>query len=144
MVKLNMQLCKRNIITFLFLFYFLLYVVSPFCYAEDRLSEDSAITHTAKYDIKNIRVIWELILSKLSQKENTEDSRSSVHFFIKKARAVLSSNNTVKAAQPESEVPPLNDHFPRVESVTFSAWFTDAGPQHGFRSLFSGLSPPLV
>lgn len=135
---------KRNIIKFLFLIYFLLYVVSPFCYAEDRLSEDSAITHAAKYDIKKIRVIWELILSKLSQKENADDSRSGMHFFIKKARAVLSSNNTVKAAQSESDVSPINDHFQRIESVTFSAVFTEADPQRGFYSAFSGLSPPRV
>jgi hypothetical protein len=120
----------------------LLYVVSPFCYAEDRISEDSTITHAAKYDIKNIRVIWELILSKLSQKEDTEDNRSGVHFFIKKAKAVISSNNTVKAAQSESELPQLNDHFPRIESVTFSTVFANANPQQGFYSLFSGLSPP--
>lgn len=156
MVKINMQRRKRHIITFLFLFYFLLYVVSPFCYAEDGLSEDSTITDAAKYDTPlipplsrgelkgGVRVIWELILSKLSQKEDTEDNRSGVHFFIKKARAVLSSNNTVKAAQSESEVPPLNDHFPQMESVTFSAEFTDADPQQGFYSSFSGLSPPRV
>lgn len=136
---------KRYIFTFLFLVYFLLYVVSPLCYAEDGLSEDSTITHAAKFNIKNIRVIWELILSKLSQKEDAEDSRSGVHFFIKKARAVLSSNNTVKAAQQsESEVPPLNDHFPRMESVTFFAGVADADPQRGFYSSFSGLSPPRV
>jgi hypothetical protein len=135
---------KRNIIKFLFLIYFLLYVVSPFCYAEDRISEDSTITHTAKHNTKNIRVIWDLILSKLAQKENAEDNSSGVQFFIKKARAVLSSDNTVKAAQSESEVPPLNDHFPRMESVTFSAEFTDADPQKGFHSSFSGLSPPRV
>jgi hypothetical protein len=135
---------KRYIFTFLFLFYFLLYVVSPLCYAEDRISKDSTITHAAKHNTKNIRVIWELILSKLSQKEDTEDSSSGVHFFIKKARAVLSSNNTAKAAQSESEVPPLNDYFQRIESVTFSAEFTDADPQQGFYSSFSGLSPPRV
>lgn len=144
MVKINMQRSKRHIITFLFLIYFLLYVVSPFCYAEDRLNEDGIITHAAKHDTKNIRVIWELILSKLSQKENAEDNSSGVQFFIKKASVVLSSNNTVKAAQSESEAPPLNDHFPRMESVTFSAEFTDVDPQHGFRSSFSGLSPPRV
>jgi len=151
-----MQRSKRYIITFLFLIYFLLYVVSPLCYAEDRLSEDSAITHAAKYNTPlipplssrelkgGVRVIWELILSKLAQKEDTEGSRPGVHFFIKKARAVLSSNNTVKAAQSGSEVPPLNDYFLQMESVTFSAGFTDADPQQGFYSSFSGLSPPLV
>lgn len=144
MVKINMQSRKRHIITLLFLVYFLLYVVSPLCYAEDGLSEDSTITHAAKYDIKNIRVIWELILSKLSQKEDREDNHSGVHFFIKKARAVLSSNNTVKTAQSESEVISLDNLFPRVESVAFYIEFTDADPQQGFYSSFSGLSPPRV
>lgn len=144
MVKINMQSRKRHIITLLFLVYFLLYVVSPLCYAEEGLSEDSTITHAAKYDIKNIRVIWELILSKLSQKEDREYNHSGVHFFIKKARAVLSSNNTVKTAQSESEVISLDNLFPRVESVAFYIEFTDADPQQGFYSSFSGLSPPRV
>lgn len=144
MVKINMQSRKRHTITLLFLVYFILYVVSPLCYAEDRLSEDSTITHAAKYDIKNIRVIWELILSKLSQKEDREDNHSGVHFFIKKARAVLSSNNTVKAVKSESEVLSLNNLFPRVESVAFYIEFTDADLQSGFYSSFSGLSPPRV
>lgn len=147
---------KRYILTFLFLVYFLLYVVSPLCYAEDGLSEDSTITHAAKYNTSlipplsrgelkgGVRVIWELILSRLSQKEDTEDSRSGLHFFIKKARAVLNLNNTVKAAQSESEVPPLSDYFPRIESITFSAGIADADPQCGFYSSFSGLSPPRV
>lgn len=52
MVKINIQRSKRHIITFLFLVYFLLYVVSPLCYAEDRISEESTITHSAKYDTK--------------------------------------------------------------------------------------------
>lgn len=144
MVKINMQSRKRHTITLLFIVYFILYVVSPLCYAEDRLSEDSTITHAAKYGIKNIRVIWELILSKLSQKEDREDNHSGVHFFIKKARAVLSSNNTVKAVKSESEVLSLNNLFPRVESVAFYIEFTDADPESGFYSSFSGLSPPRV
>ncbi len=135
---------KRYIITFLFLIYFLLYVVSPLCYAEDGLSEDSTIMHAAKYDIKNIRVIWELILSKLAQKEDAEDNSSGVRFFIKKGRAVLSSNNTVNVAQSESEAPLFDVYYPRIESGTLFAWVTDADPQHGFYSSFSGLSPPRV
>lgn len=147
---------KRYIFTFLFLVYFLLYVVSPLCYAEDGLSEDSTITHAAKYNTPlipplsrgelkgGVCVIWELILSKLSQKEDREDSHSGLHFFIKKARAVLSSNNIVKAAQSESVVPQLNDHFLRIESVTFSSGVADADPQKGFYSSFSVLSPPCV
>ncbi len=144
MVKINMQRRKRHTITFLFLIYFLLYVVSPFCYAEDRISEDSTITHATKYNIKNIRVIWELIISKLSQKENAEDNSSGVQFFIKKARAVLSSNKTVKITQSESETLPIDDYSSRMESVTFFTEFTDADPQKIFYSSFSGLSPPFV
>lgn len=73
-----------------------------------------------------------------------EDSCPCVHFFIKKAKAVLSSNNTAKTAQSESEFILLNDYFPQIESVTFSAEFTDADPRQGFYSLSSGLSPPRV
>jgi hypothetical protein len=139
-----MNFRKRYIITFLFLVYFLLYVVSPLCYAEDRLSEDSTITHAAKHNTKNIRVIWELILSKLAQKEDTEDSRPGVHFFIKKARAVLNSNNTVKAAQSECAVSSFNNLVFFEESLTPLFLLPEPIPQKGFHSSFSGLSPPHV
>lgn len=147
---------KKNIIKFLLPVYFLLYIVSPLCYAEDRLSEDSSINHAAKYNAslpspltmgesgEGISVIWELILPNRSHKKDTEDRCPGVHFFIKKGRAVLSSKNTIKAAQLESEAPSLTDYFPRIESVISSAGVVDAAPQHGFYSSFSGLSPPRI
>lgn len=135
---------KRYIFTFLFLIYFLLYVVSPLCYAEERLSEGGLITHATKHNTKNIRVIWELILSGLFQKENPEDRGPDVHFLIKKARAVLSSSNILKTAQQESESSYLsNFNFsgevspPLIHSVNIA-------PQKGFYRSFSGLSPPRV
>ncbi|MFN3479444.1 MAG: hypothetical protein ACK415_03570 [Thermodesulfovibrionales bacterium] len=133
---------KRHFITFLFLFYFSFYVISPLCYTENGISEDTAITHATKHSTKKIRIIWELILSKLSQKEDAADNGSEVQFFVKKARAVLSSNNIEKTAQSESEVLSFDNPFPPVESVAFHIEFADTDPQSGFFSSFSGLSPP--
>ncbi|BCB95431.1 hypothetical protein JZK55_03530 [Dissulfurispira thermophila] len=143
MVKIDMQRRRKHIITFLFLVYFFLYVVSPLCYAEDRLDEGSQISHAAKCNIKNIRIIWELVLSRLTQNENADDSNSGVKFFIKKARAVLSLNNIVKLLQ-ESAVPPIDNCFLRTESVAFFAELADVSYQQGFYLSFSGLSPPQV
>lgn len=139
-----MKRSKRHIITFLYLSYFLLYVVSPLCYAEDRLSEDSTITDAAKYNIKNFRVIWELILSKLSLKEDAEESSSAVQFFIKKARAILSSNNTVKVIQPECAVSSFNCLYFFQKSLIPLFLLQKPNPQKECYSSFSGLSPPLV
>jgi len=135
---------KKHIFGVLFFIYFLLYVVSPVCYAGDSVNEKIIITHGAKQNLKNLHVIWELILSKIAQKENSENNGSGVQFFIKKARAVLTSNNTVKAAQSESDVISLDNLFSQMESVAFCIEFTDTDPRSGFYSSFSGLSPPRV
>lgn len=135
---------KRYIFTFLFLAYFLLYAVSPLCYANDILSEEGLITHSTKHNTKNIRVIWELILSGLFQKENPEDSRSGAHFFIKKARAVLSSSNILKTAQQESESSYLSNFNFSGEVFPPLYHSVNIAPQKGFYRSFSGLSPPRV
>ena len=139
-----MSFRKGNIIRLFFLVYFIIYVISPLCYAEDRLTESSAITRNAKYNIKNIRVIWELTLSRLFQKENQEDSRSGAHFFIKKARAVLCFNKSVKTLQPDSELPYLNSFVFNTENVSFLPPTKSIASQNLFLSIFSGLSPPFA
>ncbi len=135
---------KKHIFKFLFLVYFLFYVVSPLCYAKERLNEGDVIAHTTKHETKNIRVIWELILSKLFQQDNTEDNPSNVHFFIKKARAVLGSNNITKIAQSESAISSLNEFSPPEESLIPLFQPIDLKPQDGIYSVSSGRSPPSV
>lgn len=135
---------KKYFFTVLFLVYFLLYVVSPLCYANDRLSEEGLITHSTKHNTKNIRVIWELILSGLFQKENPEDRGPDVHFLIKKARAVLSSSNILKTAQQESESSYLSNFSFSGEVFPPLSHSVNIAPQKGFYRSFSGLSPPRV
>ena len=134
---------KRNIFNFLFLVYFLLYVISPICYAEDGLNEKFIIAHETKQDTKNLRVIWELILSKLLRKDYSENNDSGVQLIIKKARAVLSSNNITKTAQAEFEVAD-NAATPYAVSSDVLSPLADPKPQNGSYLSFSGLSPPVV
>lgn len=147
---------KRYFFTFLFLVYFLLYVVSPLCYANDRLSEGGLITHSTKHNTPlipplsrgelkgGVRVIWELILSGLFQKENPEDRGPDVHFLIKKARAVLSSSNILKTAQQESESSYLSNFNFSGEVFSPLSHSVNIASQKGFYRSFSGLSPPRV
>ncbi len=138
---------KRHIFGILFFIYFLLYIVSPLCYAKDRLSEldgDYAIAHTSKCDTKKICVVWELILSKLFQPKNDENNYSGIHFFIKKSPTVISSNNITKISHPEfTESDNKILIYSSPEPLIFIVQPKDNDHRDGFCCLSSGLSPPI-
>ena len=118
--------------------------MSPLCYADDELNGDITITHGAKQDTKNLRVIWELFLSKLLRKGYSENNDSGVRLIIKKARAVLNSNNIAKTAQTEFEAADFNAPSPYVAYTDALSQLADPKPQNGSYLSFSGLSPPVV
>ncbi|MEW6214300.1 MAG: hypothetical protein AB1478_03720 [Nitrospirota bacterium] len=138
-----MKLGKRNFFKILFLIYFLLYVVSPICYVENRLNEDNKITRETGYDVKNVVFIWELIVSKLLQQENLIDKPSNVRFLIKKPRAVLDTDNITKVTQTESTTY-LDDPIPSLKPLIPLVQLPKPDSQDGFYLTFSGLSPPSV
>lgn len=139
---------RRNILGILFFIYFLFYVLSPLCYAEDGLKKSDggyAITYAAKYGTKNIHVIWEFVLSTLFQKENRENNNSGVQLIIKKDRAVLGSNGIVKIVQPELTETKCNALIYTYEGLSTPAvQLPDYDCRNGFYRLSSGLSPPRV
>ena len=101
MLKITMSFCKRRKIAFLFSIYFLLYVLSPFCFTEDGPFEDNLTAYQTNHNTKNIRIIWELILSKHLTHKDTESSQPNVQLLIRKARTLVSSNNIVNLTPSE-------------------------------------------
>jgi hypothetical protein len=137
-----MPLCKRRIIAFLFSIYFLLFVLSPVCFTVDGQAGNNAIFHQTNLNTKNIRVVWELILSKYSANNDDEGSRTNVQLLIRKARALVSSNSIVKLTPSESAEFDYSDN-------TFSQNFhvsldqrTKPECRTGSYLSVSGLSPP--
>lgn len=139
-----MNFWKKHILK-VFFTYFLVYVLSPFCYMGNQPNENTIIASKTRHDTRNIRVIWELVFSEFFQPEDANDSSSDVRFLIKKARAVLRTDNILKISQSEltvsaSEDDSINFLEPLIPLLQFTKLYYKAG----FYTLFSGLSPPSV
>ncbi len=128
----------------LFLAYFLIYVLSPFCFADNQLNVNTAITSNTEHNTSSIHVIWELVFSEIFQKENAEDNNVNVRAIIKKARAVLRADNSLKLAHSEFTPSIQNDVVPLLEPLSTLMQFLTLNPQKGFCISFSGPSPPSV
>ncbi len=135
---------KRGIVTFLFLVYYLLYVVSPLYYTDDSINEDSVVTHASRYKILNVRIIWEIIFSRLSHSESKRSCGSGIMFFIKKTRAILNSNNPVRDSQQECIISSFDTSIFEKNPLIPLFLLPEVISQKGFYSSFSGLSPPHV
>ncbi|RJR16318.1 MAG: hypothetical protein C4581_10265 [Nitrospiraceae bacterium] len=122
----------------LFSIYFLLYVLSPFCFTKASLSDSSENA----YQLKEIRVVWELFLSGTDKQKDAEDSGHSVQLLIKKARALVNKNSPAKFNPSDSAELIFN-------LIDFSPKYFASVPGHvkheyrtGFYLSLSGLSPP--
>src|SRR3990172_11182992 len=97
MLYITMPLKKGKIFTFLFIFYFLFYVVSPLSHSLTQLDDATVTTGEKKCETKGIRLFFgELIWLKFFQKKEHQGSSDNFRVLIKKARAILKSNNTIK------------------------------------------------
>jgi len=146
MIKKTMHFQKRHILTLLFSAYFLLYVLSPLCFAQDGLHDDSPVVYKTYPNTKNIRVIWELILTNIYKKgqDNNGNRQAHVQLLLKKAKALVNSGSTVKLSKSVSaeifpgdiwSYPGYAASFVPFEKPLFQ----------GFTCLLSsGLSPPAV
>ena len=143
MLYITMSLKKGKIFTFLFIFYFLFYVVSPLSHSLTQLDDATATTGEKKCETKGIRLFFgELIWLKFFQKKEHQGSSDNFRLLIKKARAILKSNNTIKLTQKYA-IPDKN-----VFVLSLTRFYVSFVPDHlssynGFPSLFSGLSPPF-
>lgn len=136
-----MKCRKRDILIFLFLIHFLFYAVSPICYADDQLSEGGTIICRPGVGIKNGFFTWELIFSKFIYHNASSGSLPTIQFIIKKARAILESNDITKI---------LHGNFIlKIKLFTvfivqlWLAFIQIPSLSHvDFYPFFSGLSPP--
>jgi len=145
MLKKTMKFQGKRIAVLLFSVYFLSYVLSPFCLAEDGIPESSLTSYKTNHNEKNIRVIWELILSNFFHEKNeNENSRSNVQILIKKGRALVSSGNFVKLSPSGSAEFDYNDIIFPLKYYSSSDQHTKPEYQTGSYLSVSGLSPPSL
>jgi len=133
---------KGKIFIFLFIFYFLFYAVSPLSHSLTQLDGATVTTGEKNCETKGVYLLFgELIWSKLFQQEECPDSSGNNRLLIKKARAVLNSNDTVKTTQNyaianrNTFVLPVTRAYADLPENPVSLY-------ESFYSLFSGLSPP--
>lgn len=143
-LKKTMRFRKRHALTMLFSVYFLLYVLSPFCFTKVSLSDSSENAYQLNLSIKELRVVWELFLSGTDKQNDTEDSGHSVQLLIKKARALVNKNSPAKFNPSDSAEFVFN-------LIDFSPKYFASVPGHvkheyrtGFYLSLSGLSPPSL
>jgi len=137
-----MQCRKRHAVTILFSVYFLFYVLSPFCFTNDGLSDSSESAYRLNLSIKNIRVVWGLFLSGSDEQKDEGGSRHNVQLLIRKARALVSTNSIVKFTPPESAEFVFNEIDFSPKFCTSLSRYTRQEHRTGFCLSVSGLSPP--
>ncbi|RJQ56807.1 MAG: hypothetical protein C4526_00865 [Nitrospiraceae bacterium] len=143
-LKKTMNILKKNIFILLFSVYFLFYILSPLCLAEDGIPESSSDSFKTTLNAKNIRVIWEMVLSDFFSSSEDESGRANVHILIKKARALVSSNSIVKQTPSESSEFDCSDFAFTRGFYSLSDRYTKPEYRTGSYSSVSGLSPPFL
>lgn len=143
MLYITMSLNKGKIFTFLFIFYFLFYAVSPLSHSLTQLDDATVTTGEKNCETKGTRLLFgELIWLKFFQKKEHQGSSDKFRLMIKKARAILKSNNTIKLTQKYA-IPDKNVFVLSLTRFYVSFIPDHLSSYHGFPCLFSGLSPPF-
>ncbi|MFA5354694.1 MAG: hypothetical protein WC291_10730 [Thermodesulfovibrionales bacterium] len=136
---------RRHIVSLAFLLCFLVYVLSPVCYAAeswDGPGEHGSITASKSPHKKTLHPVWQLLFAGGKQ-DDAGDGPSTVRFLLKKARAVLVTSKS----QPEHEdlvVSPVTGVTPFESPLPFVFSSPSPYPTKGALRSFSGLSPPCV
>lgn len=138
-----MKFRKTKFLIFLFLTHFIFYAVSPICYAEDKLIENSSIASKTEDGDKKVVFMWDLIVSKLLCHKNSPESLPNIQILIKKARAILQTNTLTKITQ-EFSASAEKIFVSHVAQCQILLIQTLCLIYKHFVPLFSGLSPPSV
>lgn len=145
MLKIDvMKFRNSHIFHTLFLACFAFYVISPFCYIGKNIEENSISAYSTQQNSSRIGVVWELFFGTGAQQNSKEGSQSNVHFLIKKARAVLNSNNPEKIPLHESALCITVDHISLDGYSDHPVQLTPHFPDDVHPLSFSGLSPPAL
>jgi hypothetical protein len=141
--KCAMNFRKRHVPHLFFLICFAFYVMSPFCYVGNQLFEKDAYAYTGSSTGSSICVVWELLLSGLFKKGNSESGQSGVNFLIKKARAVLGQNGPDRMPVTAGQISLPEDPVSGGGGFAYLLQNASSFPEDGFHFSFSGLSPPF-
>lgn len=126
----------------LFSIYFLFYVLSPFCFTNDGLSEGGESTYQLNFNMKNLRVVWGLFLSAPDKQRDPGAGGYDVQVLIRKARALVTTNSIVKFAPSDSAEFVFSEIDFSPQGCTSSARYSTGEHPAGPCLRVSGLSPP--
>jgi|WetSurSiteA1Bulk_404760.scaffolds.fasta_scaffold12277_1 hypothetical protein len=135
-----------NIFTFGFLFYFIIYAISPLSYnfTAKKVFRNISVSDNPHCLSDNINIFfWELICKYLVPKSNDNQSNSTDRILFKKARAILPEDITARIVHAEDIS--LDRSFPVLPASPPSgfAFLADTtAPLQDYNPLYSGLSPP--
>jgi hypothetical protein len=132
----------RRILKFLFLFYFVVYALSPLCYPFTQTKEAVLVSKETKTDFQDIRLfLWQTVWQKVIPQEESSDNTGDI-CFIRKTRAILGSDHVIKMKEYSAS----SEHtfvLPTTQ-LCMTLVFNLVLPHRVFYPFLSGLSPPAV
>jgi hypothetical protein len=140
---------EKQAFKLLFFFYFLVYAVSPLTYtvSGQGVRGHGYTTRRAPSAGKNIHVLlWELILEKVTAKDEASPARGDSSILIKKKRALMPEDASAKLFSP-GRTCVRQDRWGRPSPVAGKFDFShiiSRGTPKGFHSLYAGHSPPSL
>ena len=139
---------KKYLFSSIFLFYFIVYAISPLSYpctakkiAGNFRSSDKTSCLSKDLDI----FFWELICTKLVSRKDVSHSSSTARILFRKARAILPEDLNTKIV--DSEDVSIAEGYLAPVSYPLSKLailYYGQGPLEEHRLLHSGPSPPSV
>lgn len=139
---------KQLILSSLFLIYYVVYAISPLSYSinvkkkVDRIGDANGMSAS----LNNLNIfLLEVICAKIDTKKDFDQSNSTVTVFIRKARAILPENASVKFPTLENlllfaHITPFFDNSSSRLLVSSDQW----NSIWGFNPLHSGPAPPFA
>jgi len=147
-INTSFKKSKQVILSSLFLIYYVVYAISPLSYTYsvkkivDRIGDANGVSAS----LNNLNIfLLEVICAKIDPTKEIDHANSTVRVLIRKARAILPENASVKFAPLENlllfgHITPFFDNSSSRLLVS-----SDKGNSTwGFNPLHSGPAPPLA
>lgn len=141
-ILLLMNIIKRHILNLLFIVCFFVYVLSPLCYVGDQLYENDSIAYKLHIDLNRITTVWELLISKNSDNENSEDNQTNAKLLITKKQAIIKSNHLENRNQTKSFLLINEANVLYAESFLYLNQLSSISSENGYHTSLSWRSPP--
>ncbi len=138
---------KRDFVSSLFLFYFIVYAVSPlsYSYTAKKVVGNFSAPDTTSCVSKDIDIFfWELICTKLASKREVPNS-NSITILFRKARAILPKDINIEIMHSEDLYVAEGYLVPVSYPLsTLAILFRGQGQLEDYPPMHSGPSPPSV